>query len=118
MGFEIPSVFRVLPKKEKILSLIVLLCVWGGIGIALLLFVLGIIGDPGRFYWGCIIGSFVLSYLALQKKKKDLVSMLTPAYAVIIFMGLDIEPNLMLQTLFATTVTVLVIRLHLRYSNK
>lgn len=116
MDFEIPSALSDLTLKEKILSLIVLIFVWGGIGAAILLSSLRMIGDPGSFFWGCIAGSVVLSYLAFQKKKKDLVSLLTPVYAVIIFMGLEIIPNLVLQTLFAITITLLLIRLHIRYT--
>lgn len=116
MGYEIRSIVRSLPLKEKTLSLIVLGLVWGGIGTALILSWMGIISDPGSFFWGCIAGSFVLAYLALQKKQLDMVSLLTPVYAIIIFTCLDINPNLLLQVLYAASITVLLIRIHMNYS--
>jgi len=102
--------------KEKILSVVILALVWGGVVVAVLLSWLRIIEDPGTFFWGCIAGSIVLAYLALKKKKLDLVSLLTPVYAIIIFTGLEIAPNLLLQVLYAASITVLVIRLHMRFS--
>lgn len=106
-----------LPGKEKTVTILVLLLVWGGVLSAITLSLQGIIKDPGSFFWGCIAGSFALSYLALIKKKLDIVSLLTPVYAIISFMGLEIQPNLLLQILFAASMTVLVIRLHLRFSS-
>jgi len=102
--------------KEKILSVVILVLVWGGIALAVLLSWLHIIEDPGTFFWGCIAGSLVLAYLALKKKKLDLVSLLTPIYAIIIFTGLEITPNLLLQVLYAASITILLVRIHTRFS--
>lgn len=110
------QVLRSLSRKEKILSVAVLALVWGGIAVAVMLSRLGIIEDPGTFFWGCIAGSFALAYLAVKKKKLDIVSLLTPVYAVIIFTSLDIAPNLLLQTLYAASITALLFRIHLRFS--
>jgi hypothetical protein len=110
------QVLKSLSHKEKILSAAVLALVWGGIVVAVILSDLRIIEDPGTFFWGCIAGSIVLAYLAVKKKKLDLVSLLTPVYAVIIFTCLDITPNLLLQVLYAASITFLLIRIHQRYS--
>ena len=105
-----------LPKRERTLTILILLLLWGGIAAAFLLSAFHFIGDPGNFYWGCIAGSFVLAYLARIKKKLDIVSLLTPVYAVISFMGLEIQPNMVLQTLYAASLTILIYRLHKQFS--
>jgi uncharacterized membrane protein YjjP (DUF1212 family) len=105
-----------LPARERTLTLLILILMWGGIASAVLLAALGVINDPGTFFWGCLFGSVLLAYLAYTKKKKDIVALLTPVYAVIIFMGLEITPNLALQTVFAASLTVLIWRLHMRFS--
>lgn len=115
----ISSVLQVLQSlswKEKILTAVILLLVWGGIVVAVTLSHYGIISDPGTFFWGCIAGTLVLSYLSLKKEKLDVVSLLTPVYAVIIFTALEIPPTLFLQILFAASITALVIRLHMQFS--
>jgi hypothetical protein len=67
---------------------------------------------------GCFLASCVLAYLAYQKPKKDIVSLLTPLYAVLIFFNGSIEPTLLLpiQVLYAASLTVLVFRLNARFS--
>lgn len=105
-----------LPKRERTCTALILVLLWGGIAAAVLLSALRFIDDPGSFFWGCIAGSFVLAYLARIKKKLDIVSLLTPVYAVIIFMGLEISPNMVLQTLYAASLTILLYRLHTQFS--
>ncbi|PKL60419.1 MAG: hypothetical protein CVV33_02780 [Methanomicrobiales archaeon HGW-Methanomicrobiales-4] len=105
-----------LPKRERTLTILILLLIWGGIAVAVLLTTFRFIDDPGSFFWGCIVGSFVLAYLARIKKKLDIVSLLTPVYATIIFLGLEIKPNMVLQTLFAASMTILLYRLHMEFS--
>jgi hypothetical protein len=48
---------------------------FGGIGVAIALQELGYIKDAGSFYWGCLMGSFLLAYLAWEKPRKDIVSL-------------------------------------------
>jgi hypothetical protein len=110
------QVLKSLSLKEKILSAVVLALVWGGIAVAMILSWLRIIDDPGTFFWGCIAGSFALAYLAVKKKKLDIVSLLTPVYGIIIFTCLDVTPNLLLQALYAASITALLIRIHQRFS--
>jgi hypothetical protein len=118
MNLTFPHVWASLPKLERTLTIIILLLVWGGIAVAVLLSALRLIDDPGSFFWGCIAGSFILAYLARIKKKLDFVSLLTPVYALITFMGLEIKPTLLLQTLFAASLTVLLYRLHISFSHE
>jgi hypothetical protein len=69
---------------------------------------------------GCVLASFLLAYLAYLKPKKDIVSLLTPLYAVLIFFNDSFDPTLLLpiQTLYAASITILVLRLNARFSRK
>jgi hypothetical protein len=69
---------------------------------------------------GCVLASFVLAFLAFRKPKKDIVSLLTPLYAVLIFFNESFDPTLLLpiQTLYAASMTILVFRLNARFSRK
>ena len=66
--------------------------------------------------WGCVIGSFLLAYLALRKPKKDLVALLTPVYAVLIFADESFRALIVLPILYAASLTILVLRLNARFS--
>lgn len=85
--------------------------------------VLGLIVPQLNFFvpigiWGCVIGSFVLAYLAYLQPKKDIVSLLTPLYAVLIFANPDFNQVNLLPILYAVSLTVLVIRLKWRFSSE
>lgn len=67
--------------------------------------------------WGCVIGSFVLAYLAYLQPKKDIVSLLTPLYAIIIFTDPVFNQERLIQVLYAVSLTILVIRLKRRFSS-
>jgi hypothetical protein len=104
-------------RRDLILSIAVPAFSFGGTGVGILLEEFGYIENAGLFYWGCLIGSFILAYLAWVKPRKDIVSLLAPMYAVIIFMAaVEITPNIILQLLFAASLTVLVVRLNIRFS--
>lgn len=77
----------------------------------------GFIENAGEFGWGCVFGSFLLSYLAYIMPRRDIVSLLAPIYAFLIFiMPLEMPPNLVLQGLYALTLTILVVRLNKRFN--
>lgn len=69
---------------------------------------------------GCVLASCLLAYLAYRKPKKDIVSLLTPLYAVLIFFNDSFTPSLLLpiQFLYAVSLAVLVLRLNARFSRK
>ncbi|GAB7016056.1 hypothetical protein [Methanogenium cariaci] len=68
---------------------------------------------------GCIISSFILCGIAYLKPKKDLVSLLVPLFAIIIFNPWgEFSTGIIMQTLFAATITVIAIRLEKKYSQK
>jgi membrane associated rhomboid family serine protease len=65
---------------------------------------------------GCVLGSIAIAVLALRKKRKDIVSLCTPIFAFIIFITpLETRPGLLMEVLYAATLTALVIRLEKRF---
>ena len=107
--------FRNLSLRERILCVLVLLFSWGGIGMGFFLNSIGLIENPGSFVWGSVFGSVTLCLLALFLEKKDIVSIMTPVYAVIIFFGMELPLTIFLQILYALTLTALLIRLVKRF---
>ncbi|MDT8358177.1 MAG: hypothetical protein RQ758_06705 [Methanomicrobiaceae archaeon] len=76
-----------------------------------------ILSNPGVI--GCIAASFILGIIAYLKPKKDLVALLAPMYAVIIFNPYtEFETGLVMQLLYALTITGVGIRLEKRFSKK
>ena len=66
--------------------------------------------------YGCVLGSIAIAVLAFLKKRKDIVSLCTPIFALLIFiMPLETPPGLLLEVLYAATLTGLVIRLEKRF---
>ncbi len=116
MFLKISQIWGSLSKREQTLSILTLILLWGGIAAAMLLSRFEIIEDAGGFFWGGIAGSFTLAYLAYNKKKQDFVSLLTPIYAIIIFLGLEIQPTILTQILYVGSLTVLLYRLHANFS--
>jgi hypothetical protein len=109
--------FSQLPTIEKDLILLILTLSWGSILIALILNFSGYIGDTGDFAFGQVLASIVMASLALLRPKKDIVSILTPIYAILIFYTLEIPRTMILQSLYALTLTALLWRLETRYGN-
>ncbi len=101
----------------RILTIAIPVVSFGGIFAAIALAQAGLIPNAGEFGWGCAIGGFLLGYLAYTKPRRDIVSLLAPVYSILIFIvPLEVRPNLLLQVLFAISITVLMVRLNLRFS--
>jgi hypothetical protein len=76
----------------------------------------GIIGDAGTWGWGCVAGSFVLGYRASILPRRDIVALCVPLFALLIFVvPMDFTPNLLLQALYAGSITLLAARLELKF---
>lgn len=88
---------------------------FGGIGLEVVFPDLHVLGSTGA--WGCVLASFVLAYIAYQKPRKDIVSLLTPLYAVLIFANPDFSQERLIQILFTASLTVLILRLKWRFSS-
>ncbi|HOT95407.1 MAG TPA: hypothetical protein PK089_09510 [Methanoregulaceae archaeon] len=106
-------------RRDRLLAVSIPVLAFGGIPVAIALARSGWIDDPGRFAWGCVCASLLLAYLAYLKPKKDIVSLLVPFFALLIFIvPMEITPTVLTQVLFAATLTALVVRLQLRFSEK
>jgi len=61
---------------------------------------------------GCVLGSAAIAAIAFTRKKRDIVSLCTPIFAVLIFIfPMETNPGLALELIYAATLTALVIRL-------
>jgi uncharacterized membrane protein YccC len=61
---------------------------------------------------GCILASAAIAVLAYQRKKKDIVSLCVPLFALFIFIfPLEAKPTPAMDLIYAATITALVIRL-------
>jgi hypothetical protein len=109
--------FKRLPRIEQILIVLVLIFSWAGVAIAFCLIILGYLENPGDLIWSLIFASLALAALALLRPKKDIVSILTPIYAILIFFSLEIPRNMILMFLYACTLTAILWRLEKKYGN-
>jgi hypothetical protein len=66
--------------------------------------------------FGCVLASWVLAYLAWIRPKKDIVALSTPIYSFIfIAVPTDIFSSVILQLLYAVSLTILLVRLKYRF---
>jgi hypothetical protein len=101
-------------KDGKYLWLLVPALSWGGILAGIIL----PFSPPFLSFgaYGCVLGSVAIAALAFRKKKKDIVSLCVPIFALIIFITpLETPPGLLMEVLYAATLTGLVIRLEKRF---
>ncbi|MDD1669046.1 MAG: hypothetical protein LUO97_04505 [Methanomicrobiales archaeon] len=67
--------------------------------------------------YGCTLASLAIAVLALRKKRKDIVSLCVPMFALFIFIApLENKPTILIEILYAATITGLSIRLEKRFS--
>ena len=101
-------------KDGKYLWLLVPALSWGGVLAGVIL------PFPAPYLsfgaYGCVLASLAIAALALRKKKKDIVSLCVPIFALLIFIiPLETRPGLLMEVLYAATLTGLVIRLEKRF---
>jgi hypothetical protein len=105
-------------QRERALTIAVPVLAFGGIAVAILLADHGLIADAGTFGWGCVAAAVALGYLAYIKPRRDIVALCAPLYAFFIFViPMDFMPNLLMQFLFAVSITALMVRLNLKFSS-
>jgi hypothetical protein len=79
-------------------------------------------GIPLDFHYpamGCVVASCVLAYLAWIRPRKDIVALSTPVYAFIFFLvPTDVAVGIILMLLYAVSLTILLVRLKLRFGGK
>ncbi|MDK2989967.1 MAG: hypothetical protein PWR16_1496 [Methanoculleus sp.] len=99
------------PGSESRLWIAVPAVSFGGIGIGLLLSSVGFPYAVWAGIAGCVAASCILCYLAYLKPRRDLVSLFAPLFAFLIFiMPNDFSSGATVQTVFAATITLLVVR--------
>ena len=99
------------------LWLIVPAIAFAGIILGIVLSGVPVLAQSGVY--SCVIASFVLGGLAFLKPRKDLVAILVPVFALLIFNPwTEFETGLMTQILFALTITVVAWRLEKRFSTR
>lgn len=103
-------------RMHRWMELAVPLFSFGGVFLAILFQKLGISLDFHYTALGCVIASCILAYLAWIRPKKDIVALSTPLYSVIFFLlPTDNETQIILQLLYAVSLTILLVRLKYRF---
>jgi len=98
------------------LELAVPLFSFGGALLAILFWITGADIDFRITILGCVIASWVLAYLAWIRPKKDIVALSTPIYSLIfIAMPTDNFSAMVLEILYAVSLTILLVRLKYRF---
>jgi hypothetical protein len=95
-----------------LLELAVPVLSFGGAFLALFFSGLGSTVDIRYFAAGCVMASCILAYLAWIRPRKDIVALTTPLYSFLFFiMPSEITIDLVLEFLYAVSLTILLIRL-------
>jgi len=103
-------------RMHRWMELAVPLFSFGGVFLSILFQKLGISLDSHFTALGCVIASCILAYLAWIRPKKDIVALSTPLYSVIFFLlPTDSETGIVLQLLYAVSLTILLVRLKYRF---
>jgi hypothetical protein len=91
---------------------------FGGVAVALLAEMLRVPLDIHYPASGCVAASVILAYLAYTRPRKDIVAISTPIYAIIFFLvPSDSAVGIMLMFLYATSLTILLVRLKRRFGS-
>jgi len=100
------------------LEIAVPLLSFGGALLGILLWVTDAAVDIRVSIVGCILASWVLAYLAWIRPKKDIVALTTPIYSFI-FIAVPSDPfsTIVLELLYAASLTILLVRLKYRFGN-
>ena len=99
-----------------LLELAVPVCSFGGALLALFFSGMGSSVDIRYFAGGSVAASFALAYLAWIRPHKDIVALTTPIYAILFFVvPSDFSVNIILELLYAVSLTILLVRMKLRF---
>ena len=99
-----------------LLELAVPVCSFGGALLALFFSGMGSTVDIRYFAAGSVAASFALAYLAWIRPHKDIVALTTPIYAILFFVvPSDFSVNIILELLYAVSLTILLVRMKLRF---
>jgi hypothetical protein len=92
---------------------------FGGALLAILLLQAGVTLGSRFPSLGCIGASVTLAYLAWLRPRKDIVALSTPIYSILFFaMPSETLPGIVLQLLYAVSLTLLLVRLKHRFGER
>ena len=102
--------------ETKFLELAVPILSFGGTLAGILLWNAGVRFDIQYAAFGSVLGSCILAYLAWIRPRRDIVALSTPIYAVVFFLApIEYLPGIIIQLLYATGLTILLVRLKVRF---
>jgi hypothetical protein len=111
-----PATHNPPPRQQQVLELLVPALSFGVTILGILLWKQGFDLPFQYFSAGCIAGSCILAYLAWIRPHRDIVALTTPVYAFIFFLvPSDGVSWIVLQLLYAVSLTALLARLKLRF---
>ena len=89
---------------------------FGGAALAIIIWITDSPIDFRLSILGCVLGSWVLAYLAWIRPKKDIVALSTPIYSFIFLaVPTDSFSAVALELLYAVSLTILLVRLKYRF---
>jgi len=98
-------------------------CTWLSVPVILfagIIIAIAFINNPVLGYAGvagCVIASFALALIAYFKPKKDIVALIAPVYALVIFNPWsEFSKGLAMQIMYAVTLLVITWRLEKKFS--
>jgi hypothetical protein len=110
-----PSRIFYLFKDAKTCWLVPILA-FGGTLLGIILIKLGFDFSIQYAAFGSVLASLILAKTALLRPRKDIVSLSTPIYAIIFFLTpMEYYEGVIVQFAFATGITILLLRLKLRF---
>ena len=87
-----------------------------GIILGIVFFNVPVVADIGIY--SCVLASFILGALAFLKPRRDIVAILVPLFAILIFNPWsEVATGPVTQILYAATITVVAWRLEKRFSS-
>jgi len=103
-------------NSHRLMEIGVPLLSFGGAAFAVIFWITGATIDFRISILGCVLGSWVLAYLAWIRPKKDIVALTTPIYSFIFLaVPTDNLSAVVLELLYAVSLTILLVRLKYRF---
>jgi hypothetical protein len=104
-------------NSHRLMEIGVPLLSFGGASLAVIFWITGATIDFRLSILGCVLGSWLLAYLAWIQPKKDIVALTTPIYSFIFLtVPTDNFSAVILELLYAVSLTILLVRLKYRFS--
>lgn len=102
--------------SHRLMEIGVPLLSFGGAALAVIFWITGATIDFRLSILGCVLGSWLLAYLAWIRQKKDIVALTTPIYSFIFLaVPTDNFSSVILELLYAASLTILLVRLKYRF---